>query len=45
MSYIGGQAVFLLHTGCPHWLPYMLVYELTKALGFSMGMRFGPQRA
>jgi rhamnosyltransferase len=45
LAYIGGQAVFLLRSGRPQWLPYMLVYEITKALGFSMGMRFGGERA
>jgi rhamnosyltransferase len=39
LSYVGAEALFLCKTGRPHWLPYMLVYEATKALGFSMGMR------
>jgi rhamnosyltransferase len=44
MSYILDQARFLVRDGRAHWLPYMLVYEATKAAGFSMGMRFGQQR-
>ncbi len=39
------QARFLVREGRAHWLPYMLVYEATKAAGFSMGMRFGQQRS
>jgi rhamnosyltransferase len=41
LSYVQRQATYLLRAGRPHWLPYMLVYEMTKALGFSLGMRFG----
>jgi rhamnosyltransferase len=44
VSYILDQARFLVLDGRAHWLPYMLVYEATKAAGFSMGMRFGQQR-
>lgn len=44
LAYLAGQTVYLLRSGCPQWLPYMLAYEFTKALGFSMGMRFGVQR-
>ncbi len=44
-SYVLAQAVYLLRSGRVQWLPYMLVYEATKALGFSLGMRFGPRRA
>jgi rhamnosyltransferase len=40
-SYILDQARFLMREGSAHWLPYMLVYEATKAAGFSIGMRFG----
>jgi rhamnosyltransferase len=43
LEYVLGQASYLVATGRPHWLPYMFVYEATKALGFSMGMRFGQQ--
>lgn len=45
LGYVLGQASYLVSSGRPHWLPYMLVYEATKALGFSMGMRFGQQRS
>lgn len=41
LAYVAGQATYLVREGRPHWLPYMLAYEGTKALGFSMGMRFG----
>jgi rhamnosyltransferase len=44
-DYLAAQAMYLLRTGRPHWLPYMFVYELTKAAGFSMGMRFGRQHS
>lgn len=44
LAYVIGQAAYLMSSGRPHWLPYMLVYEATKALGFSIGMRFGQQR-
>jgi len=43
VAYVVGQASYLVRSGRPHWLPYMLVYEATKALGFSMGIRFGRQ--
>jgi rhamnosyltransferase len=45
LAYVAGQAAFLVREGRPHWLPYMLAYEATKAAGFSMGMRFGQQRS
>jgi rhamnosyltransferase len=45
LAYVAGQAAYLVREGRPHWLPYMLAYEATKALGFSMGMRFGQQRS
>jgi rhamnosyltransferase len=45
LTYVGGQTAFLVRHRRAHWLPYMLVYEATKALGFSMGMRFGQQRS
>jgi len=45
LTYVLGQASYLIASGRPHWLPYMLIYEATKALGFSMGMRFGQQRS
>ncbi len=45
LGYVAGQAAYLVRAGRPHWLPYMLVYEATKAVGFSMGMRFGQQRS
>jgi rhamnosyltransferase len=41
LSYVRDQARFLVRSGRAHWIPYMLVYEVTKAAGFSMGMRFG----
>jgi rhamnosyltransferase len=41
LGYIFAQVAYLLRSGCPHWLPYMLAYEATKAIGFSMGLRFG----
>jgi rhamnosyltransferase len=41
LTYVRRQSSYLLRGGRPHWLPYMLVYETTKALGFSLGMRFG----
>lgn len=44
LAYVTDQARFLVLSGRAHWLPYMLVYEATKAAGFSMGMRFGQQR-
>jgi rhamnosyltransferase len=44
LAYIVDQAQFLVREGRAHWLPYMLVYEATKAAGFSLGMRFGQQR-
>jgi rhamnosyltransferase len=44
MEYNAGQAAYLARSGRLHWLPYMLVYEATKAVAFSMGMRFGQQR-
>ena len=43
LNYVMGQAAYLIRNGRAHWLPYMLIYEATKALGFSMGMRFGQQ--
>ena len=43
-GYVAAQAAYLVGTGHARWLPYMLAYEATKALGFSMGMRFGQQR-
>lgn len=43
--YVAEQALYLLHNKRARWLPYMVVYEATKALGFSMGMRFGQPRA
>lgn len=45
VGYVAGQAAFLVRERRPHWLPYMLAYEATKAVGFSMGMRFGHQRS
>jgi rhamnosyltransferase len=39
--YVVDQARFLVRDGRAHWLPYMLVYEVTKAAGFGMGLRFG----
>ena len=45
LTYVLGQASYLVASGRPHWVPYMLIYEATKALGFSMGMRFGQQHA
>jgi rhamnosyltransferase len=45
LAYSAGQATYLVRSGRAQWLPYMLVYEATKALGFSMGIRFGRQRA
>lgn len=45
LSYVLDQASYLVATGRPQWLPYMFVYEATKALGFSMGMRFGQQHS
>lgn len=45
LAYSGGQATYLVRSGRAHWLPYMLVYEVTKALAFSMGIRFGRQHA
>jgi rhamnosyltransferase len=44
VAYVLSQASYLVGDGRAHLLPYMLVYEATKALGFSMGMRFGHQR-
>jgi rhamnosyltransferase len=44
MSYVTAQAAYLVRNGCATWLPYMLVYEATKAVAFNMGMRFGQQR-
>jgi rhamnosyltransferase len=44
LSYVVDQARFLMRDGRAHWVPYMLVYEATKAAGFTMGMRFGQQR-
>jgi rhamnosyltransferase len=41
LRYVLDQAAFLLRSGRPHWLPYMLVYEATKAAGFGMGIRLG----
>jgi rhamnosyltransferase len=43
LTYSAGQAAYLVRSGRAHWLPYMLVYEATKALAFSMGIRFGRQ--
>jgi rhamnosyltransferase len=43
MTYVMGQAGYLIRSGRPHWLPYMLLYETIKAAGFGMGMRFGQQ--
>jgi rhamnosyltransferase len=43
LTYIGQQTAYLLRNKRAHWLPYMLIYEATKALGFSMGLRFGQQ--
>jgi rhamnosyltransferase len=43
-SYVAGQAAYLVRNGRAQWLPYMFVYEITKALGFAMGIRFGQQR-
>lgn len=45
LAYVAGQSAFLVRNRRAHWLPYMLAYEVTKALGFSMGMRFGRQRS
>ncbi len=45
LAYVAGQTAYLVRERRPHWLPYMLTYEATKALGFSMGMRFGHQRS
>jgi rhamnosyltransferase len=44
MTYVMGQAQYLVRSGRAHWLPYMLLYETIKAAGFGMGMRFGQQR-
>jgi rhamnosyltransferase len=41
LGYVTAQVAYLVRIGRPHWVPYMFVYEATKALGFSMGMRFG----
>ena len=41
LAYVAGQAGYLLRSGRAHWLPYMLLYEATKAAGFGLGMRFG----
>jgi rhamnosyltransferase len=45
LAYVACQTAFLVRDRRAHWLPYMLVYEATKALGFSMGMRFGQQHS
>jgi len=44
LTYVASQTTYLVRSGRAHWLPYMLLYETTKALAFSMGMRFGQQR-
>jgi rhamnosyltransferase len=41
LAYVASQAGYLVASRRAHWLPYMLVYEATKAMAFSMGMRFG----
>ena len=43
LRYVVDQAGYLVSGGRAHWLPYMLLYETTKAIGFGMGMRFGQQ--
>ncbi|MGI9148507.1 MAG: glycosyltransferase family 2 protein [Chloroflexota bacterium] len=43
VAYVATQAAYLLRNGRAHWLPYMLAYEATKAIAFSMGLRFGHQ--
>jgi rhamnosyltransferase len=45
LAYTAGQTGYLVRSGRAHWLPYMLVYEMTKALAFGLGIRFGQQRA
>jgi rhamnosyltransferase len=45
LAYVVGEAAYLVRGGQPHWLPYMLAYEATKAVGFSMGTRFGRQHS
>lgn len=45
LGYVGGQTAYLVRTGRTSWVPYMLAYEGAKALGFSMGMRFGQRHA
>jgi rhamnosyltransferase len=45
VSYVLDQARFLVRSGRAYWLPYMVMYEATKAAGFSLGMRFGQQRS
>jgi rhamnosyltransferase len=37
LGYILEEALFLVREGRARWLPYMLVYEATKSLGFAMG--------
>jgi len=44
-AYVLGQTQYLLRTRRAHWLPYMLLYEATKATAFSLGTRFGRQHA
>ncbi|MBV9580250.1 MAG: glycosyltransferase family 2 protein [Chloroflexi bacterium] len=43
-GYVLDQARFLVRDGRMNWVPYMLVYEATKAAGFSLGMRYGKQQ-
>lgn len=37
LGYVAREAAYLLRHGHPHWLPYMLVYEATKSVGFALG--------
>ncbi|MBV8720204.1 MAG: glycosyltransferase family 2 protein [Chloroflexi bacterium] len=45
LEYTASQARYLVRSGRAQWLPYMFLYEITKAVGFGMGIRFGRQRA
>ena len=42
LAYLAAEARFLTRRGALRWLPYMLLYEATRAAGFAAGLRSVP---
>jgi rhamnosyltransferase len=41
IGYVSGELAYLVRTGHIGWVPYALVYEMVKAIGFGTGFRSG----